>query len=667
MKVKRTIVGAVLLIMLASAPCVSGISVSVSNDAGGFTENINADDGDSVYGSTVIGSDSLSNSIEGSGDLKEDHWTSNTGGDKAGVGVDIRNAESYHYGWMLGGSINPNKVWAGEDVSVINASYISAYANSSNPRGSNAEASTVLFDYGNRASLYGYSNLATASATDASASQSATMADAPYGSILTEAEALTISDDLASEKSEASTMVLFGSIEKYTDSAKASLTSYRRLDVSQSIGTAKGEKIDTDTRSLFGKANAEVSTESFGALTNYQGTAAKYNGISPSAMDVYDRYSLEAQQSAHISGKFTSTAVAGSASKTRTSNYGDEYDLNMQAWNNGFGSSAYGTLGYYVNIANPIANRIQGAVDASQPEDNINVAEGTYNENVLIDKSLKVSGSGASDTIVDGQKSGSVFTIGQNNPNAYVSLSGLTIQGGSDSGIKNFASMRLKDSTVSGNTAKYGGGISSYGNGTVEVYGGRIMRNTAYYGGGIFSREGKVNLAEGSIISDNRASSGVGIYTDHGTVNLYKSSISDNHNTGIADLNGNNINGYMIPNRGGGIYGYHGTVNLFGGGNITGNSAPFGGGIYSYYGTVNLKGGNIMKNNATDGGGIYSNQGTVNLITGSISYNNATGGHGGGIYDRSYTIKGDRSLVHDNIPDDIYRPIVIPTDPLVLD
>lgn len=664
MKVKRTIVGAVLLIMLASAPCVSGISVSVSNDAGGFTENINADDGDSVYGSTVIGSDSLSNSIEGSGDLKEDHWTSNNEGDKAGVGVDIRNAESYHYGWMLGGSIDPNKVWAGEDVSVINASYISAYANSSNPRGSNAEVSTVLFDYGNRASLYGYSNLATASATDASASQSATMADAPYGSILTEAEALTISDDLASEKSEASTTVLFGSIEKYTDSAKASLTSYRRLDVSQSIGTAKGEKIDTDTRSMFGKANAEVSTESFGALTNYQGTAAKYNGISPSAMDVYDRYSVEAQQSAHISGKFSSTAAAGSASKTRTSNYGDEYDLNMQAWNNGFGSSAHGTLGYYVDVSNPIANRIQGAVDASESYDTINVAEGTYNENVLIDKSLTVSGSGAIDTFVDGQQSGSVFTIGQNNPNAYVSLSGLTIQGGSDSGIKNFASMRLKDSTVSGNTANFGGGISSYGNGTVAVYGGSIKGNTAYSGGGIFSREGKVNLAEGSIISDNRACFGGGIYTDHGIVNLVKSSISGNI-AGNGNIDTVGLNGKGVT-QGGGIYSNHGTVNLLGGGNITDNSAPVGGGIYSEQGTVNLKGGNIMKNNATDGGGIFSDEGTLNLIAGSISYNVARE-HGGGIYDNFGTIKGDRSLVHDNIPDDIYRPPIEPLDPAVRD
>ena len=687
MKIKRMLIGALLAGILALAPSAYAVSLSVSSDAGGFTENINAGVGDSVYGSTLIGSDSLSNSIEGSGDFREDHWVSNPEGDNAGVGVDIRNARYYNYGWNVGGSINPDKVWAGEDVNVIDASYISAYAKSFNARGSTAEVSTVLSDPGNRASLSRYSNLATASANDASASQSAEMAYALDGSIQTEAEAwnswneLTISsEDLAGERSEASTTVQSGSIVGvqsgsigYTDSAKASLISHRRLDVSQSIVTAKGNQIDTESRSVFGKANAEVSTETFGALTNYKGTATKDTGIAPPyAMDVYYGDSVQAEQSAHISGQFTSTAVAGSASKTRTSNYGDEYDLNMQAYN----GYAFGTLGYYVDVSNPIANRIQGAVDASESGDAINVAEGTYNENVKIDKSLTVSGSGAGRTIVDGQQSGSVFTIGENNPNAYVSLSGLTIQGGSDSGIKNFASMRLKDSTISGNTANFGGGISNYGRGTVEVYGGSIMGNTAIFGGGgIFSRDGKVNLVGGSIISDNRGhGSAGGIYIAQGTLNLYKSSICNNTAgngyNGTVDLNGNNLNGdkALIPIRGGGIYIVNGTVNLLAGGNITENYAPQGGGIYSEKGILNLRGGNIINNTASSyGGGIYSS-GIVNLIAGSISYNKIIwgGGNGGGIFDYG-TITGNEDLVKYNDPDDIYRPKFIPTDLLELD
>ena len=70
-------------------------------DAGGFTENINAGDKDAVFSSTVIAANSLSHSIEGSGNLKKSHWVSNTAGAKAEVGVDIRRAEWYSYSYDL--------------------------------------------------------------------------------------------------------------------------------------------------------------------------------------------------------------------------------------------------------------------------------------------------------------------------------------------------------------------------------------------------------------------------------------------------------------------------------------------------------------------------------------------------------------------------------------
>ena len=139
---------------------------------------------------------------------------------------------------------------------------------------------------------------------------------------------------------------------------------------------------------------------------------------------------MEAQQSGHIEGAFTSKAVTGKVSKIRSSNYGNEYDLNMQAKKDASGSSATGNLGYYVDGNNPLANRIQGAVDASESGDSVNVAPGTYYENVQIDKSLTVKGAGASETIVDGQQSGSVFTVGKNNPDITVTLSDMAIQGG---------------------------------------------------------------------------------------------------------------------------------------------------------------------------------------------------------------------------------------------
>ena len=65
-------------------------------------------------------------------------------------------------------------------------------------------------------------------------------------------------------------------------------------------------------------------------------------------------------------------------------------------------------------------------MDASESGDTINVAGGTYYENVQIDKSLSIKGDVGSDpsteTVVDGQMNGSVFTIGKNDPHIEVSL-----------------------------------------------------------------------------------------------------------------------------------------------------------------------------------------------------------------------------------------------------
>lgn len=157
MKHDRALIAALLIGILSLAPSACGISLSVSGDAGGFTENINARIGDSVYGSTVIGSEGLSHSIRGSGSLSDSHWVSNTAGSSASVGVNILRAESYDYDYYLTpgkGSRWPAwkypEVSAGETLDVANAYYINAYANSLNAQGDAAGVSTVLFDPGKR-------------------------------------------------------------------------------------------------------------------------------------------------------------------------------------------------------------------------------------------------------------------------------------------------------------------------------------------------------------------------------------------------------------------------------------------------------------------------------------------------------------------------------------
>ncbi|MDD1749175.1 MAG: hypothetical protein LUO89_04795, partial [Methanothrix sp.] len=179
-----------LLAALVLLPTGGGIKVSVSSDAGSISEEIQADDKNAVKSGTVIGTNSLSHSIEGSGWLKESHSVSNTAGARAEVSANIRNAEWYSYSYDLwpgrGSSWSASRfaqVAASEELDVLNAEYIQAYARALNRKGYTADVNTVIYDPGMMASLSGYRNLAMASKNEAMASQTADGAWAPNGYI----------------------------------------------------------------------------------------------------------------------------------------------------------------------------------------------------------------------------------------------------------------------------------------------------------------------------------------------------------------------------------------------------------------------------------------------------------------------------------------------------
>ncbi len=665
MKKYKTLIAA-LIGIIALSPSAFGIEISVSSDAGGFTEVIDAGFDDKLSGSTIIGSDRLSNSIQGNANLKESHSVSNKAGATAEVGVDIRNAEWYSYNYDLwpgqGSSWKASKypqVAASEDLDVLNASYIEAYASAFNSKGYTAGVSTVISDPGNEASLTGYSNLAMASKNEAFASQTADWASSPNGYIQAETSAdftqlkskpLRFRED----KAEASTRVNSGYLEGYSDLASASA---QGIMATQQVSLATGEGIQTRSEASFQTASlfqslkterAKVNTQAEGSLTGYNAGAGSFDG------------SVQASQTGHIIGTFSSTAAAGSDRKTRSSNYGTIYDFDMQAKKDASGSYAKGALAYYVDNVSPTANRIQGAVDASESGDAINVGSGAYFENVQIDKSLTVKGSGAgsdpvTNTIVDGGKNGSVFTIGKINPEAEVSLQSMTIQNGSGTytsalfgyletlggGIWNQGTLHLMSALISSNDADYGGGI--FNNGTMNIVGGNITGNNAYYfGGGIFNGAAATLNIDGSTISGNSAYWAGGGVHNSGTARISDSTISGNSagvGGGVVNEDKATISGSIISENsaqyGGGIYneGY-GTVNLDDNSSISNNTATSGGGIYNKgYSTVNLNNNShISGNTAARGGGIYSyDNSMVNLNNSSyISENDAY--EGGGIY-----------------------------------
>ena len=180
----------------------------------------------------------------------------------------------------------------------------------------------------------------------------------------------------------------------------------------------------------------------------------------------------------------------------------------------------------------------------------ISIAAATYTENLTINKSLKVIGSGAATTIVDGNQAGTVFTI--SNATANVLLSELTIRNGNalnvsqeGGGILNSGMLTINKSTITGNSAKIGGGILNGGALTINnstISGNRL----AYHGGGIDNYGGTVAISN-STVSGNRAVFGGGIFTG-GTVAINNSTISGNSAPSGAGISYSDNTGTTLQN-----------------------------------------------------------------------------------------------------------------------
>ncbi len=336
---------------------------------------------------------------------------------------------------------------------------------------------------------------------------------------------------------------------------------------------------------------------------------------------------------------------------------------------------------------------IQEAVDAGDPGNTIILVAGTYQENLRIDKPFKIKGAGEGKTIINGSQSGSeagsVIIIGKNRSNIDVTLSGMTIMGGTGTsvsvddndannyicggGIINYGRLTLTDSIISGNNAYYGGGIFNKGTVNLEK-GASVIHNAAHNGGGIYGNRELINLNGGTVANNEAEQCGGGIYIGYrGNISIHSGTISNNvaknSGGGVHSLGGSVTlhNGTIFANdaysSGGGICCYGGSANHLNGGSIHDNTARIGAGAVNGGGEMTLDGTRIHGNTADKngdglGGGIV-NSGTLNLNSGSIDHNHASK-DGGGIYNgKNGKLTGNSALVHDNtlgsdgIPDDI--------------
>ncbi len=164
-------------------------------------------------------------------------------------------------------------------------------------------------------------------------------------------------------------------------------------------------------------------------------------------------------------------------------------------------------------------------------------------------------------------------------------------------------------------TGGNGGGVYIYG--TLNMYGGNIVKNTAVEnGGGVYNNNGTLNMYGGNI-AENEAEMGGGVYS-----------------SGTFILNGGKITGNKASNYGGGVYNSFSKFEMTGG-EISNNVADrLGGGlILQGSGTYSISGGLIENNitNKSGAGGIYLLSADLKMTDGRIVNNKALANYGAGI------------------------------------
>jgi hypothetical protein len=269
------------------------------------------------------------------------------------------------------------------------------------------------------------------------------------------------------------------------------------------------------------------------------------------------------------------------------------------------------------------------AISLCSSGDTIKVAPAIYYENLTISINLKIIGSEAASTIVDGNQAGTAVTVPS--PGAQVTLSKLTIRNGHTAtwggGINNHGALTVNRSIINANVAYYGGGI--FNGGTLTIDHCTISSNYGiYYGGGIENSGGTL-IINRSTVSGNRSYDGGGIFSDnYNPMTISQSTITDNY----ASWGGG------VETRG------PSTINNS---TITGNTGnPGGGGIMNSALTLTINNSSIAANAAFYGANIYQlNDGAV-ILQNSILVTN--GGDcfidgAGSISSKGYNLSNDDS------------------------
>jgi predicted outer membrane repeat protein len=273
---------------------------------------------------------------------------------------------------------------------------------------------------------------------------------------------------------------------------------------------------------------------------------------------------------------------------------------------------------------------VTGTIDLQSPlpdlNNNIDI-EGPGASSLTIERAAGFSFSSAIITVDSGQTA---------------SLSGLTIANGNAGGIDNAGTLTVANSAVLNNTAFHtqdtgifgsGGGIFNQNLSTLTVSGSTVSGNSASFGGGI-ENLGTLTVG-GSTVSGNSALGFDDPFTDNHVVGAG----GGIQNLDTMTVSGSTISGNSTDGLGGGMQA--GGTQTISNSTLSGNSAFWGGGI-DEAGVMTISNCTLSANTALGGGGGMRIGGPTTVSSCTFNNNSATGvtfsfglhisGSGGAIY-----------------------------------